>query len=186
MTATVTLVGRLGADPELRFSGNGTAVVRLSIVTSRRVKDQNSGEWSDADVTWWDCTAFKTLAENAAASLAKGMPVVAAGRVVQENWEDKETGQKRSKLAVKLDSIGPDLTRATATVEKTNSQAQQGGGQQRSQGQQQPNNGWGGNQQQGGWGNQQGQAGPPQNQQGNGWGQPQPAGARPGNSEPPF
>lgn len=153
MSAPITLVGRLGQEPELRFSASGTAVVRLSIVTSRRVKDQTSGEWSDADVTWWDCTGFKTLAENCAASMSKGMAVIANGRAVQENWQDKD-GNKRSKIAVKLDSIGPDLTRATAQVQKANGASQQGGGQQRqaapsgdpwaSQGQGQQG-GWGGN-----------------------------------------
>ncbi|MGE7437536.1 single-stranded DNA-binding protein [Kitasatospora sp. NPDC001175] len=128
MSAPITLTGRLGADPELRFSSNGTAIARISIVTSRRVKNEQTGEWSDADVTWWDCTAFRALAENAVGSLGKGMAVVAVGRAVQENWEDK-TGAKRSKIAVRLDSIGPDLTRATAHVEKSNSQAQ--GGQKR-------------------------------------------------------
>lgn len=131
MSAPITLNGRLGQDPELRFSPSGTAICRLSVVTSRRVKDQNSGEWSDADVTWWDCTAFRQLAENCAGSLAKGMAVVASGRAVQENWTDKD-GNKRSKIAVKLDTIGPDLTRATATVQKANGQAQQGGQKQAS------------------------------------------------------
>jgi single-strand DNA-binding protein len=148
LTATITLVGRLGAEPEMRFSSSGVAVVRLSIVTSRRTKDQNTGEWSDTDVTWWDCTAFKTLAENVASSLGKGMAVVASGRVVQENWQDKE-GNKRSKLAVKLDSIGPDLTRATATVAKASGSGQGGQQQNRQQadpwasGQQSAQSGWG-------------------------------------------
>jgi single-strand DNA-binding protein len=130
MSAPITLTGRLGAEPELRFSSNGTAIVRLSIVTSRRSKNEQTGEWSDADVTWWDATGFRQLAENAASSLAKGMPVIAVGRVVQENWEDKQTGQKRSKLALKLDAIGPDLNRTVAKVEKANTQ-QQSGSQQR-------------------------------------------------------
>lgn len=149
MSAPITLTGRLGADPELRFSPSGTAIVRLSIVTSRRSKNEQTGEWADADTTWWDATAFRQLAENAASSLEKGMAVIAVGRVVQENWEDKQTGQKRSKLALKLDAIGPDLNRATARVEKTNSQAQQGSEQQRQAQQDQwsqggaPNRGWG-------------------------------------------
>lgn len=161
MSAPITLTGRLGADPELRFSPSGTAIARLSIVTARRTKNEQTQEWSDADVTWWDCTAFRNLAENCASSLAKGMAVIATGRAVQENWEDKQSGAKRSKIAVKLDSIGPDLTRATASVEKANSQGQQGGQQQRpaaqdqdpwaSQGQ--PQGG------QGGWGAPQGQGG---------------------------
>jgi single-strand DNA-binding protein len=132
-------------------------VVKLTVVTSRRVKNDQTQEWGDADVTYWDCTGFKTLAENCAGSLAKGMAVVATGRAVQDNWTDKE-GQKRSKIVVKLDTIGPDLNRATARVEKANSQNQ--GGQQQRPAQQDP---WassqGQQQAQGGWGAPQGQQG---------------------------
>ena len=176
MSAPITLTGRLGSDPELRFSPSGTAIVRLSIVTSRRTKNDH-GEWADADTTWWDCTGFRQLAENAAESLAKGMAVIAVGRIVQENWEDKE-GQKRSKLAVRLDAIGPDLNRATARVEKTNSQQQGGGGRQGNQ-----CGGWGGNaggQAQGGdpWA-----ANAPSDNR-SGWGAPQQGGGY--SEEPPF
>lgn len=111
------------AAPELRFSAQGMAVVSFTIVTSRRVKDQQTNEWSDADVTYWDCKAFKNLAENIAETLDKGMEVVATGRAVQDSWEDKQTGQKRSKIAVRIDAIGPSLGRATAKVTKS------GGGQ---------------------------------------------------------
>ena len=165
MSAPITLTGRLGAEPEMRFSPSGTAIVKLSIVTSRRTKD-DQGNWSDTDVTWWDCTGFRQLAENVASSLAKGTAVIAVGRVVQENWQDKE-GQKRSKLAVKLDAIGPDLTRATARVEKANSQGQQGGQQQRPAAQGQDV-----------WA----QSGPPQGQ--GGWGAPQQGSGH--SDSPPF
>lgn len=126
MSSSMTLVGRMTAAPELRFSAQGVAVVAFTIVTSRRVKDQNTNEWSDADVTYWDCKAFKNLAENIAETLDKGMEVVATGRAVQDSWEDKQTGQKRSKIAVRIDAIGPSLSRATAKVTKAGSG---GGGQ---------------------------------------------------------
>lgn len=126
MSSTITLNGRLTGDPELRFSPSGVAVAALTIVTSRRVKDQATNEWSDADTTYWDCKAFKQLAENLVESLQKGMEVVAVGRVVQESWEDRQTGQKRSKMSVRLDAIGPSLRSATAKVTKSG----KGGGQQ--------------------------------------------------------
>lgn len=153
MSAPITLTGRLTSDPELRFSPAGVAVVKLTVVTSRRVKNDQTKEWGDADVTYWDCTGFKTLAENCAGSLAKGMAVVATGRAVQDNWTDKE-GQKRSKIVVKLDTIGPDLNRATARVEKANSQNQ---GSQQRPAQQDPWAGQGQQQAQAGWGAPQGQ-----------------------------
>lgn len=124
MSSSMTLVGRLTGTPELRFSAQGMAVVSFTIVTSRRVKDQATQEWSDADVTFWDCKAFKQLAENVAESLDKGVEVIAQGRAVQESWEDKQSGAKRSKIAVLVDAIGPSLRSATAKVTKTS-----GGGQ---------------------------------------------------------
>lgn len=124
MSSSMTLVGRITATPEMRFSAQGMAIVSFTIVTSRRVKDQASGEWSDADTTFWDCKAFKQLAENVAGSLDKGMEVIAQGRAVQESWEDKQTGAKRSKIAVLVDAIGPSLRSATAVVSKASGSGQ--------------------------------------------------------------
>jgi single-strand DNA-binding protein len=127
MSSTMTLTGRLTGAPELRFSPSGVAVAAFTIVTSRRVKDPATGEWSDADTTYWDCKAFKQLAENICDSLDKGYEVIAVGRAVQESWEDKQTGQKRSKISVRVDSIGPSLRNATAKVTKVGSS---GGGRE--------------------------------------------------------
>jgi single-strand DNA-binding protein len=124
MSSTMTLTGRLTAAPELRFSPAGVAVAAFTVVTSRRVKDQTTGEWSDADTTFWDCKAFKQLAENLVESLDKGMEVIVVGRAVQESWEDKQTGQKRSKIAVRVDAIGPSLRGATARVVKAGGSGQ--------------------------------------------------------------
>lgn len=131
MSSTVTLTGRLTAAPEIRFTAQGTAVAAFTIVTSRRVKNQQTNEWSDADVTYWDCKAFKQLAQNIADSLDKGMEVVATGRAVQESWEDRQTGAKRSKVVVLLDAIGPSLKSATAKVTKVSSGGSGGQGQGR-------------------------------------------------------
>lgn len=124
MSSTMTLIGRLTAAPELRFSPSGVAVAAFTIVTSRRVKDQATGDWGDADTTFWDCKAFKQLAENIVESLDKGMEVVAVGRAVQESWDDRQTGAKRSKIAVRIDSIGPSLRSATAKVTKAGGSGQ--------------------------------------------------------------
>lgn len=128
MSSSMTLVGRITGTPEMRFSAQGMAIVSFTIVTSRRVKDQASGEWSDVDTTFWDCKAFKQLAENVAGSLDKGMEVIAQGRAVQESWEDKQTGVKRSKIAVRVDEIGPTLRFATAKVSKVSGSGGQGQG----------------------------------------------------------
>ena len=171
MSAPITLNGRLTADPEMRFSASGVAVAKFTIVTSRRTKNEQTNEWSDADTTFWDCVVFKQLAENVAETLQKGMDVVAVGRAVHENWEDKTTGAKRSKISVKVDSIGPSLTRATAKVVKAQSgQGQQGGGQQQGGQRQQP-------QAQDPWASSA-----PAQQGGGGWGAPAAGFA----DEPPF
>ncbi|MFF7335384.1 single-stranded DNA-binding protein [Streptomyces sp. NPDC008150] len=127
MSSTMTLTGRLTGVPELRYSPSGVAVAAFTIVTSRRVKDPATNEWADADTTFWDCKAFKQLAQNVCESLDKGMEVIAVGRAVQESWEDKQTGQKRSKIAVRIDAIGPSLRTTTAKVTKN---IPAGGGQQ--------------------------------------------------------
>jgi single-strand DNA-binding protein len=123
MSTPVNLVGRLTSDPELRFSANGTAVAKFSVVTSRRTKDQ-SGEWVDVDTSFWDCVAFKQTAENIAESLTKGTAVIVVGKAAQRTWETKE-GEKRRSIEVTVDEIGPSLRFATAKVNKTQ---RQGGG----------------------------------------------------------
>lgn len=80
MSTTVNLTGRLTADPEMRYSAKGQPVAKFTVVTSRRVRDAQSGEWSDADTTFWDCVAFGQLAENTAESLTKGTAVLVTGR----------------------------------------------------------------------------------------------------------
>jgi single-strand DNA-binding protein len=142
MSTPVHLTGRLTADPELRFGANGNAVAKFTVVTSRRVKDQQSGEWSDADTTFWDCVAFKQTAENVCESLQRGFAVLVDGKAAQREWETKE-GEKRRKIEVVVDSIGPDLRYATAKVNKTQRQGSGGGGFGQQQGGQQSPQGGG-------------------------------------------
>lgn len=108
MSTPVTLIGRIGADPELRFSPNGVAIVRLRVVTSRRVKEGD--DWKDADVTWWTVTAFKRLAERVTERLAKGDPVVIIGHAKSREWETPQ-GEKRTAVEVVADHVSLDLAR---------------------------------------------------------------------------
>jgi single-strand DNA-binding protein len=117
VSTTVNLTGRLTADPELRYSANGKPVARFTVVTSRRVRDAQSGEWSDADTTFWDCVAFGQLAENAAESLTKGTAVIVTGRAAQEEWETKD-GQKRRSIKVTAEEVAPSLRFASAKITK--------------------------------------------------------------------
>jgi single-strand DNA-binding protein len=122
---TLTGVGRLVADPELRFSSNGTAICKVSIAFNARKRD-DAGNWVDGDSHFAYGTAFNKLAEGIAESLNKGMEVVVTGRLKTRQYETKE-GEKRSVVELLLDSIGPNLAFATAKVTKASSG--NGGGQ---------------------------------------------------------
>ncbi len=116
MSAPITIRGRLGADPEMRFSPSGMAVANLRVVSNGR-KNVN-GTWEDVDTTWWRVTCFKTLAENVCESLTKGALVIVTGTVKSREWENQKTGEKRSAFEVTADDIDPSLTRVTATLTK--------------------------------------------------------------------
>lgn len=107
MSASITLNGRLTADPELRFTPAGKAVVSFTVATSRRKLDKTTNQWEDADTTFWPCSAWETLAEQVAEKLTKGAAVVVSGQAYQRNWE--KDGQKRSRIEVRVDHVGADL-----------------------------------------------------------------------------
>ena len=117
MSTPVNLTGRLVAEPELRFSAKGQPVGRFTVVTSRRVRDSQTGEWSDADTSFWDCVAFGQLAENLCESLEKGTAVLVTGRAAQEEWETKD-GTKRRSIKVTAEEAAPSLRFATCKVSK--------------------------------------------------------------------
>ena len=117
MSTPVNLTGRLTADPEMRYSAKGQPVARFTVVTSRRVRDAQSGEWSDADTSFWDCVAFGQLAENIGESLTRGTAVIVTGRAAQEEWETKD-GQKRRSIKVTADEVAASLRFATCKVSK--------------------------------------------------------------------
>ena len=112
----LTITGNLVADPELRFIPNGKALATFTLVSSKSVK-QADGSWENTDTTFWDIKCWGKTAENVAESIEKGMSVIVVGTAVQEDWNDKTTGQKRSKMAVTAWNVGVDLKRHTT---KTN------------------------------------------------------------------
>ena len=99
----VLLMGNLTRDPELRHTPKGTAVVDISIAVNRKVSDGNNG-WKD-ETTFVDCTAWGSTAENAAKYLEKGRGVFIEGRLNLESWTDKESGQKKNRLKVVVESV---------------------------------------------------------------------------------
>ena len=114
-TNSVTLIGNLVEDPELRFTASGVAMAKIRFAVNRRY--QRNGEWQE-ETSFFGGTLWRDAAENAAESLQKGMRVIVTGRLEQRSWETQE-GEKRSVVEVAVDEIGPSLRWATAQVTKT-------------------------------------------------------------------
>ena len=112
---TVTLVGNVTRDPELRFTSGGRGVASFGIAVNRRY--QSNGEWQE-QTSFFDVVAWGTLGENVAASLHKGTRALVYGRLEQRSW-DTQDGEKRSKIEVVAEEIGPSLRWAQAQVERT-------------------------------------------------------------------
>jgi single-strand DNA-binding protein len=121
---TVTLVGNITDDPELRFTPSGRPVANFTVAVNRRYKN-NDGQWEDKLDGFFRCNVWADQAENAAESLQKGTRVVVTGRLQQRSWEDND-GNKRSAFEVQVDEVGPSLRWSTAQVQK--SQRSGGGG----------------------------------------------------------
>ncbi|MCA1185770.1 single-stranded DNA-binding protein [Saccharopolyspora sp. 6T] len=115
---TMTGVGRLTGDVEVRFSQSGTAVGTVPLAFNARRRNKQTNEWEDGDVFFVRGTVFGDTAEYVQESLSRGMEVVVTGRLKTDQWEDKESGQKRSATSLLIDSIGPSLRFATAAVRK--------------------------------------------------------------------
>src|SRR5262245_29429918 len=111
----VTVVGNLTADPELRYTNEGAALVKFTVGSTPRVLDRTSNEFRDGDPLFLTCTAWRDLAEHIAESLSKGARVVVTGRLRLSRWETDD-GEKRSTYGLDVDDIGPSLRFATAKV----------------------------------------------------------------------
>lgn len=148
---TITLVGNLTADPDLRFTPSGAAVASFTVASTPRTFDRQSGEWRDGESMFLNCSVWRQYAEHVAESLTKGMRVIVQGRLKSRSFENQQ-GEKRTVFEVDVDEVGPSLRYATAKVTRT--QGPGGGGQ------------WQGNQNQGGSHGGQGAPAQPQSQGG--------------------
>jgi single-strand DNA-binding protein len=157
---TITVIGNLTEDPELRFTPSGAAVAKFRIASTPRTFDRQTNEWKDGESLFLTCNVWRQPAENVAESLQRGMRVIVQGRLRQRSYETKE-GEKRTVFEVEVDEVGPSLRSATAKVTR----AQRSGG---------PGGGFGGGQQGGGFGGG--------GQQGGGWG----GGSQSGPSDDPW
>ncbi|MFE2755968.1 single-stranded DNA-binding protein [Actinosynnema sp. NPDC059335] len=123
---TITVVGNLTADPELRFTQSGAAVASFTVASTPRTFDKASGEWRDGEALFLRCNVWRQVAENVAESLTRGSRVLVTGRLRQRSFETKE-GEKRTVIELEVDEIGPSLRYATAKVNKV-SRGDGGGG----------------------------------------------------------
>src|SRR6187455_2470574 len=121
---TITIVGNLTDDPELRFTPSGAAVAKFRIASTPRTLDRQSGEWKDGEPLFLACNIWRDAAEHVAESLQRGSRVIVQGRLRQRSYETRE-GEKRTVYELEVDEIGPSLRYATAKVQKM---ARSGGG----------------------------------------------------------
>ncbi len=112
---TVTVVGNLTNDPELRFTANGAAVASFTVASNSRYMDRTTNEWKDADPVFMRCSVWRQYAEHVAESLTKGTRVIVTGRLKQRSYETRE-GEKRNVMELEVEDVGPALRNATAKV----------------------------------------------------------------------
>jgi single-strand DNA-binding protein len=124
---TITVVGNLTADPELRFTPSGAAVANFTVASTPRIFDRQSSEWKDGEALFLRCNIWREAAENVAESLTRGSRVIVTGRLKQRSFETRE-GEKRTVFEVEVEEIGPSLKYATAKVNRANRSGGGGGG----------------------------------------------------------
>ncbi|MDQ4504423.1 single-stranded DNA-binding protein [Sinomonas sp. ASV322] len=121
---TITVIGNLTNDPELRFTPSGSAVANFTVASTPRTFDRQANEWKDGETLFLRGQVWRESAENVAESLTKGMRVIVSGRLKSRSYETKE-GEKRTVIELEVDEIGPSLRYATAKVNRV----QRGNGQ---------------------------------------------------------
>ncbi|WP_433259227.1 single-stranded DNA-binding protein (plasmid) [Streptosporangium sp. CA-135522] len=124
---SITIVGNLVDEVELRFTPTGQAVARFRIASTPRFLDKTTNEWKDGEGLFLTCQIWRQAAENVAETMGKGMRVIVQGRLRQRTYETKE-GEKRTVYEVEVDEVGPSLKNATAKVNKVARQNGGGGG----------------------------------------------------------
>ena len=197
---TITVIGNLVDDPELRFTPSGAPVANFRIASTPRTFDRQTNEWKDGDTLFLSCAVWRQAAENVAESLQRGMRVIVQGRLKSRQYETRE-GEKRTVFEIDVEEVGPSLRSASAKVTKTTRQgggggySGGGGGYSGGGGQSAPaddpwaspapaqgggqGGSWGGQSQGGQGGQGGGQSAPPKDP----WATP---GVNGGNDEPPF
>ncbi|HUA95122.1 MAG TPA: single-stranded DNA-binding protein [Acidimicrobiales bacterium] len=131
---SVTLVGNITRDPELRFTNTGQPTASFGLAVNRRWQNRQTQEWEES-TSFFTVVCWREMAENVSESLGRGARVVVTGRLEQRSWETPD-GDRRSKVEVTADEVGPSLRWATAQVTKNErrgpANGARGGGRQAS------------------------------------------------------
>ncbi|HZX38102.1 MAG TPA: single-stranded DNA-binding protein [Streptomyces sp.] len=114
---TITIVGNLVDDPELRFTPSGAAVAKFRVASTPRIFNKTTNAWEDGEGLFLTCSVWRQAAENAAETLTRGMRVIVQGRLKQRSYEDREQ-VKRTVYEIDVEEVGPSLLRASAKVTK--------------------------------------------------------------------
>jgi single-strand DNA-binding protein len=123
---SITLVGNVTRDPELRFTPTGQATASFGLAVNRRWQNRQTQEWEE-QVSFFDIVCWREMAENVGESITRGSRVIVSGRLEQRSWETQD-GEKRSRIEVIADELGPSLRWATAQVVKNERRGPAGGG----------------------------------------------------------
>jgi single-strand DNA-binding protein len=126
---TVTVIGNVTRDPELRFTPSGQAIATFGLAVNRRWQNRQTQEWEE-QVSFFDVTCWAQLGQNVSDTLVKGSRAIVSGRLEQRSWETDQ-GDKRSKVEIIADEVGPSLRWATADItrnERREGDAPSGGG----------------------------------------------------------
>lgn len=114
---TITVIGNLTDDPELRFTPSGAAVAKFRVASTPSRFDKTEQKFVDGEPLFLNCSIWRQAAENVAESLQRGARVIVSGRLRQRSYETRE-GEKRTVIELEVDEIGPSLRYATAKVQK--------------------------------------------------------------------
>ena len=120
---SVHVVGNITRDPELRFTPTGQARASFGLAVNRRWQNRQTQEWEE-QVSFFDITCWAQLGQNVADTLVKGSRAIVTGRLEQRSWETDQ-GDKRSKVEIIADEVGPSLRWATADI--TRNERREGG-----------------------------------------------------------
>jgi single-strand DNA-binding protein len=121
---TITVIGNVTREPELRYTQGGQAVTKFGVAVNRRWQQNN--EWKES-TSYFDVVCWGTLGENAATTFNKGTRVIVTGRLDQRSYETAN-GDKRSAVEIVADEVGPSLRWATAQVERNDRRSGDSGG----------------------------------------------------------